>query len=456
MMLLIVLLLAFGYLLIATSHMTGVNKSAIAMFIGTIGWIVYVCWGEDFVMKLHADDYAEFLQGSAATSDTVKYFIYDHIFLKYVGQAASIVMYLVATMTIVEILNTNGCFDFVHEWIRTRNPKRLLWTITIATFILSANLDNLTTATMMLVLMHGIVKNRSQRMLIGTSIVLAANAGGCFTVIGDPIGLIIWGNEAVTATHFSAYLFLPAMISWVVPTVLINRQLPSRLDIEWGIAPYRGNDTRLNRWQRLVMLIVGIGGLWFVPTFRNITKLSPFLGALCVLSLLWIVNEAFNRKLMQADQMAQRRVPRALQYGAIQQILFVMGIMLGMGVLTESGVLGDIAKWLFTTFNHNVWIIGFLSGIVSSVVDTFTVAITNISFFPVGNGVFDTNGIYWLIISFCTAMGGCLLSIGSSSGIALMHMEHMHMGWYLRNVSWKILIGFVLGLVVLYLETLFL
>jgi Na+/H+ antiporter NhaD/arsenite permease-like protein len=359
-------------------------------------------------------------------------------------------------MTIVEILNTNGCFDFVHEWIRTRNPKRLLWTITIATFILSANLDNLTTATMMLVLMHGIVKNRSQRMLIGTSIVLAANAGGCFTVIGDPIGLIIWGNEAVTATHFSAYLFLPAMISWVVPTVLINRQLPSKLDIEWGIAPYRGNDTRLNRWQRLVMLVVGIGGLWFVPTFRNITKLSPFLGALCVLSLLWVVNEAFNRKLMQADQMAQRRVPRALQYGAIQQILFVMGIMLGMGVLTESGVLGDIAKWLFTTFNHNVWIIGFLSGIVSSVVDTFTVAITNISFFPVGNGVFDTNGIYWLIISFCTAMGGCLLSIGSSSGIALMHMEHMHMGWYLRNVSWKILIGFVLGLVVLYLETLFL
>lgn len=456
MMLLIVLLLAFGYLLIATSHMTGVNKSAIAMFIGTIGWIVYVCWGEDFVMKLHADDYAEFLQGSAATSDTVKYYIYDHIFLKYVGQAAAIVMYLVATMTIVEILNTNGCFDFVHEWIRTRNPKRLLWTITIATFILSANLDNLTTATMMLVLMHGIVKNRSQRMLIGTSIVLAANAGGCFTVIGDPIGLIIWGNEAVTATHFSAYLFLPAMISWVVPTVLINRQLPSRLDIEWGIAPYRGNDTRLNRWQRLVMLIVGIGGLWFVPTFRNITKLSPFLGALCVLSLLWIVNEAFNRKLMQADQMAQRRVPRALQYGAIQQILFVMGIMLGMGVLTESGVLGDIAKWIFTTFNHNVWIIGFLSGVVSSFVDTFTVAITNISFFPVGNGVFDTNGIYWLIISFCTAMGGCLLSIGSSSGIALMHMEHMHIGWYLRNVSWKILIGFVLGLMVLYLETLFL
>ncbi len=456
MMLLIVLLLVFGYLLIATSHMTGVNKAAIAMFMGTIGWIVYVCWGEDFVMKLHANDYAEFLQGSVATSDTVKYFIYDHIFLKYVGQAASIVMYLVATMTIVEILNTNGCFDFVHEWIRTRNPKRLLWTITIATFILSANLDNLTTASMMLVLMHGIVKNRSQRMLIGTSIVLAANAGGCFTVIGDPIGLIIWGNEAVTATHFSAYLFLPAMISWVVPTVLINRQLPSKLDIEWGIAPYRGNDTRLNRWQRLVMLVVGIGGLWFVPTFRNITKLSPFLGALCVLSLLWVVNEAFNRKLMQADQMAQRRVPRALQYGAIQQILFVMGIMLGMGVLTESGVLGDIAKWLFTTFNHNVWIIGFLLGIVSSVVDTFTVAITNISFFPVGNGVFDTNGIYWLIISFCTAMGGCLLSIGSSSGIALMHMEHMHMGWYLRNVSWKILIGFVLGLVVLYLETLFL
>jgi Na+/H+ antiporter NhaD/arsenite permease-like protein len=203
------------------------------------------------------------------------------------------------------------------------------------------------------------------------------------------------------------------------------------------------------------MFFVGIGGLWFIPTFHNITKLSPFLGALCVLSVLWVVNEAFNRKLMQADQMGERR-PRVLQYGAIQQMLFVMGIMLGMGVLTESGVLGDIAEWIYAVLQENVWVMGFLSGLLSSVVDTFTVAVTNVSFFPVGEGVFAPNGIYWLIIAFCTAMGGSLLSIGSTSGIALMQMEHMRLSWYFRNLTWKVLAGFVSGLLVLYVETLFL
>lgn len=453
-MLIIVLLLVFGYLLIATGHLTGVNKAAIAMFIGTIGWVVYVCWGADFVMKLHADEYLKWLDGSNANSLTVKHFIYDNIFLKYVGKAASIVMFLLATMTIVEILDNNGCFDFISQWIRTRNSKRLLWTITVATFLLSANLDNLTTATMMLVIMHSIVRSRKQRMLIGSAIVLAANAGGCFTVIGDPLGLVLWGNDAVTASYFSAYLFPPVMASWIIPTILINMELPSRLDVEWGMPPYRGNDTRLNYWQRMVMFFVGIGGLWFIPTFHSITKLSPFLGALCVLSVLWVVNEAFNRKLMQADQMGERK-PQALQYGAIQQMLFAMGIMLGMGVLTESGVLSDIGEWIYKTCFQNVWLMGALSGLLSSIVDTFTVAMTNVSFFPVSEGVFAKNGIYWLIIAFSTAMGGSLLTIGSTSGIALMRMENMRMGWYFRHLTWKVLLGFLSGLAVLYVESLF-
>ena len=456
MTLIIVFMLIFGYLLIATGHITGVNKAAIAMFIGTIGWVVYVSWGTDFVMKIHETEYMEWLGGFGPTSENVKSFIYSNIFLTYVGKSAAIVLYLMATMTIVEILNNNGCFDFVTEWIRTRSSARLLWGITVATFIISANLDNLTTATLMLVIMRSVVSHHQQRMLIGAAIVLAANAGGCFTVIGDPVGLVLWGDGAVTPSAFSAYLALPALVAWMLPTVLIQRQLPSRLDIEWTVAPYRGNDTRLTRWQRAVMLVVGICGLWFVPTFHDITHLSPFLGALCTLSLLWVVNEAFNRKLMQADQMAQRRIPRALQYGALQQMLFVMGILLSMGVLTESGVLGDIAQWIIHILNGNVWMMGFLSGILSSVVDTFTVAMTNISFFTVKEGQFGLNGIYWLLIAFCTAIGGTLLPVGSTSGLALMNTERMRIGWYLRLLTPKVLLGFVVGLAVLYLEMFFL
>lgn len=447
-------MLLLSYLLIATGHLTGVNKAAIAMFLAAIGWVVYICWGQDFVNMLHPGQYAEFLAGRESTTETVKDFIYDSVFLKHVGKAAAIVMYLLATMSIIEILNNNGCFDFVSEWIRTRNPNRLLWTITLATFILSANLDNLTTTIVMLVIMHQIVRSRPQRMLIGSAIVLAAVCGGCFTVIGDPTGLLLWANDAVTATQFSAYLALPALTAWVVPTMLISRQLPSRIDIEWQMAPYRGDDTRLNRWQRILMLVVAIGGLWFVPTFLSITRLPAFLGALCVLSVLWVVNEAFNRKLDNADQMSQRRIPRVIQYQAIQQMLFVMGIMLGIGVVTETGVLTEVADWIDKTID-SLWVVGIVSGLFSSVVDSFMMAVSDISLYDVWNaGDYARNGTYWKVIAYCTAVGGCLLSIGNISGVALMKMEHIHLGWYLKNITPKVLAGYIIGLAILFAETL--
>jgi Na+/H+ antiporter NhaD/arsenite permease-like protein len=213
------------------------------------------------------------------------------------------------------------------------------------------------------------------------------------------------------------------------------------------------------------MLIVGIGGLWFIPTFHNITHLSPFLGALCTLSVLWVINEAFNRKLNEADQMAARKVPRSIEYGSIQQMLFVMGIMLAMGVMTETGVMGDISAWIDYNI-HNVWAVGILSGLLSSFVDTFTVAITNISLYPVIDtfqiekwadsdymSQFTQNGSYWLVIAYCTAVGGGLLTVGSTSGLALMKMEHVKLGWYVRNLTPKVLIGFAAGLLALWVET---
>lgn len=451
----IVILLLFSYLLIATTHLTGVNKAAISIFLAAIGWVVYISWGTDYIMDLHSVAYSEYLGENVSTSDTVKNFIYDNVFLNYVGKAAAIVMYLLATMSIIEILNTNGCFDFINQWIRTRNSNRLLWTITLATFVLSANIDNLTTTIVMLIMMHSIVRSRAQRMLIGSAVVLAAVCGGCFTVIGDPTGLLLWGNEAVTATDFSSYLALPALVAWIVPTLLIGRQLPSRLDVDWGTAPFRGDDTRLNRWQRMLMLIVGLGGLWFIPTFLSITRLPAFLGALVVLSLLWVVNEAFNRKFMDADQMSQRRIPRVIQYEAIQQVLFVMGIMLGLGVVAETGVFTDVADWMDATIG-DIWLIGIISGIFSSLVDSFTIAASGISLYDIWSaGDYAQNGLYWKVIAYCTAVGGCLLSVGSVCGLALMKMEHIHFGWYFKNVSFKVLLGWLLGLAILWAESLF-
>ena len=463
MALIIISILIVGYMLIAMGHVTKMNKAAIAMFAGTVGWVLYICYGTDFVMSQHPREYSDFLSGAAATSANVKHFIAQNIFIKYVGKGAEIVLFLLSTMTIVEILDNNGCFDFLSEWMRTRSSRRLLWTMAGITFLISANLDNLTTTTMMLVIMHKLLPNRRQRMVFGSAIVLAANCGGALTVIGDPNGLLLWTNGAVTATSFSASLALPCLMAWLLPTWWLGRSLPSHVELQSTAMPYRGDDTNLNRWQRLLMLFVGIGGLWFIPTFHNITKLSPFLGALCVLSVLWIVNEMVNRKLMNIDQMIQRPTPRVLQYGIIQLMLFVMGVMLAIGAVRETGIIYHIEQFCHANI-HNVWIMGVIAGISSCVIDTFA---TCMSFFSLHQVIdaqqlrlfsdsdymsaFVTNGMYWKIIAYCSAMGGNVLLLGSMSGLALMKMEHIHVGWYFKHVGAVAALGSALGLVLMWI-----
>ena len=462
MTLVIVSILIIGYVLISTGWMTNVNRAAVAVFMGTVGWVLYICYGTDFVLAQHPREYSDFLMGVAPNPENVKHFISQNIFLDYVGRGAEIALFLLATMSIVEILNNNGCFDFLTELLYTRSSKKMLWLISIVTFVISANLYNLTTTTMMLVIIHKILANRRQRMLYGSAVIIAANCGGALTVIGDPTGLVLWNIGAVDASDFSMYLALPCLVSMALPVWWLGRQLPERVETQGFAIPYRGDDTNLNRWQRMLMLFLGIGGLWFIPTFHNITKLSPFLGALCVLSLLWVVNEIFNRRLMDVDKMIQRRIPRVLQYGVIQMVLFVLGIMFAVGVVVETGAVSTLAQWIDDNV-HNVWILGIVSGFFGSVLDTFATSMSFVSLHPVVDvanlglwadsdyvGDFVRNGVYWKIIAYCSAMGGNMLLIGSVSGLALMKMERIRLGWYLRNVGWICFVAWLIGLAIMW------
>ena len=446
MTLIMVIILLLGYLLIATENVTKINKVAVAVFMGTLCWVLYICYGTDYVMSRHQTDYFDFLNGAGATSVAVKCYIAKNIFIGYVGKASEIVLFLLATMPIVEILNNNGCFDFLSRLLRTRSSKKLLWFLSVITFILSANLDNLSTTVLMLTLVHNLVVNRKQRMYYGSAVLISANCGGAFTVIGDPIGLVLWNNGHVSATNFSLLLFIPCLIAWFVPIFLMGRALPEYADIEWQGMPYRGDDTRLNVWQRLVMFVVGIGGLWFIPTFHNITKLSPFLGALCVLALLWIVNEIFNRKLMNADDMIHRRMPRVLQYGVLQMIFFVLGMMLALGAIQEIGA----TEWLMnkiSPFIENEFILGVIVAFFSVFLDGFATALSFISL----NSSVALNHSYWAVVAYAAAMGGNILLISSVSGLALIKAEHIKISWYFRNVGFKALIGVILGMIALYI-----
>lgn len=460
MTLVIVTILLVGYFLIATEKYTNINKAAIAIFVGTFGWILYICYGSDYVMSQHARDYMLFLDGAQHSSIMVKQFIAQNVFLKYVGKASEIVLFLLATMTIVEILQNNGCFDFISQLLRTRSSKKMLWSLSIITFLISANLDNLTTTVMMLTIMHGIVSRQRQRMIFGSAIVLSANCGGALTVIGSPTGLLLWNIGAVTASNYSMSLALPCLVAWIVPIALLSMNLPSRIETNWITLPYRGDDTRLTVWQRVLMLFVGIGGLWFIPTFHNITKLSPFLGALCVLAVLWIVNEVVNRKLMNADQMILRRTPRVLQYGVIQMILLVLGIMLAVGVVKETGALVEVAHFMDDHIG-NLFVVGVITQCLSMVLDNFTTAMSVVSLHDSALSAVSTlgpdslpyiqNGAYWKIVAFAAGIGGNVLCIGSLSGLAFMKMERIRLAWYLRLVGWKALIGSMTGLIVLYI-----
>lgn len=462
MTIIIVAILLIAYVLIATGRMTNVNRAAVAMFAGTVGWVLYICYGTDFVMAQHPREFSDFLAGTAPDAENVKYFISRNIFLGYVGKGAEIALFLLATMSIVEILNNNGCFDFIQELLRTRSSKKMLWTIAAVAFLISANLDNLTTTTMMLIVMHKILANRRQRMIFGTAIVVAANCGGALTVIGDPTGLMLWNNSAIDASDYSTYLALPCIVSCALPVWWIGRKLPERVETQNTVMPYRGDDTNLNRWQRILMLFVGIGGLWFIPTFHNITKLSPFLGALCVLSLLWIVNEIVNRKLMDVDKMIRKSVPRVLQYGMIQMILFVIGITLAVSVVKETGFLAPITQFCDNAV-HNVWIMGGAAAVVSSVLDTFATSMTFFSIHPVMDAArlpmyldadylanFARNGMYWKIVAYSSAMGANFLLVGSMSGLALMKMEKIHVGWYFKNAGWISIAAWIIGLALMW------
>ncbi len=446
MTLIIVAIWIAGLVMIATSSMTKINRAASAIFTGTVGWVLYICYGSDFVMSQHPSEYIDFLGGASPTSIAVKEYIAQNVFLKYVGKGAELVIFLLATMTIVEILNNNGCFDFFKEMLKTRKSKKLLWVMTFLTFIVSANLDNLTVTTMMLVLMHELIPSRRQRMIYGSAIVIAANCGGALTVIGDPIGLLLWNNGSVSATSFSLSLAVPCLLAYLIPTWWLSRLLPEHIDSQWTSMPYRGDDTNLKIWQRLVMLIVGIGGLWFIPSFHAITRLSPFLGALCVLSVLWIVNEIMNRKLMNVDQMIQRRTPRVLQYGILQLMLYVMGVVLAIGVVKETGFVAWLSSQCHLYIN-NVWVMGTIAAFFSSLLDTFA---TGVSFIALDSSL-PENDMYYKIIAYSCAMGGNVLMLGSVSGLALMKMEHIHVGWFFKNVGWVVIVAWALGMLSLWL-----
>lgn len=449
------ILMIMCYLLIASEHLTNINKAATAMFAGVVGWILFMCTGTEYISTIHETEFVSYLAGAESDWEHVHQFIANNVFLRHSVYICSLVMYLLATIAIVDVLNSNECFDFMKSWIRNRNSQLVLWISCILAFLISANLDNLTTTMLMLLILKKVIEDDKQRLYLGAAVLIAANCGGCLTVIGDITSLMVWSKGAVTPGNFSGALVLPTIISMIVPVALISRKLPSTLTLVRPTIIFRGDDNVLPLWQRIVLLVIGMCGLWFVPTFHRITLLPPFLGALCVLCLLWVLNEIFNRKRILSEQPSiLQGGDHRLLYESMQVIMFLVGMCLAVSVLIECGAMRALHDWAESVI-PNIYAFSIIMGFLSAVMDNVALILTGINVYDIiplaevsdAHGMlFTQNGSYWHLIVYCGIVGGLLLPIGNTAGYAFMRSEDVGVWWYFKNITWKVLLGWAMGL----------
>lgn len=428
----IVSLVLVGYLLIIYEHITYINKATIAMFTGVVCWILLACEGGLSVSK---------------------------VFSGYSVEMCAIVLYLLATINIASVLNANGCFDFMVDIIRRQESKWVLWSLTGFTWLLSTNLDNLTTTVIMLMIMHKVVENPKWRMWLGACIIIAANCGGAVTVIGDITSLTVWSKGLVTPSNFFMTLLVPSLISTVIPVALVSRALPERLELVRPTIRYRGDSQLHSKWVRTIMLVVGLGGLWFIPTFHAITDLPAFLGALCVLGVLWVLHELFNHKRIKSEQPVEMDNTRRFEFATLQSVMYFVGIFMAVSALIEVGVMHNISSWC-DEWIHNIYFMSLAMGAISTFLDNIALVLTGINIYPLITDIsemsaslsptyaesFLQNGQYWHLIIFSGSIAGCLLPIGNVSGYMLMKSEDVDISWYAKHVLPKVLVGWLAGL----------
>jgi Na+/H+ antiporter NhaD/arsenite permease-like protein len=352
-------------------------------------------------------------------------------------------------MTIVELIDVHGGFTVITDHINTRNKRKLLWILGVLTFFLSAVLDNLTTTIVMLTLLRKFVADKEERWLYAGAIVIAANSGGAWSPIGDVTTILLWAKGNVTAAALIKYVFLPSVISFLIPILVISLKLKGTLQ------PVATEETattyKTGPKARKAMFYLGVGGLIFVPIFKTITHLPPFIGILFVLGALWVFTECYYNGQM-LERVNEHRIPRVISRIDMPSILFFLGILMAVAVLQATGILSWMAGVLDTSL-HNIYAIDGLIGALSSIVDNVPMVAGVMGMYPVADPAsvgyaaeFVVDGHFWGLLSYCAGVGGSMLIIGSAAGVIAMGIEKITFGWYLKRFSWLALLGYVAGI----------
>lgn len=438
----IVIAFVFGYACIALESVIKVNKAAIALFMMVICWTLFMINPEAY-MGTTPDGVM------AAVSEAIE---------RHLGSASTTLFFLMGAMTIVEVVDQNGGFNFVRTALKTTGKRTLLWRIALMTFLLSAILDNLTTSIVMIMVLRKLVSKPADRMIYAGLVVIAANAGGAFSPIGDVTTIMLWNQGLISAEGVIKELLIPSLVSMALPAFLLQFSLHGQLDSADTTSDDDTEDELTSR-ERKAVFFLGVGGLIFVPIFRHLTGLPPFMGILLALSVVWLATELFYAHLRKKPKSGgwHNRVSRLLAHIDMSTILFFMGILMAVSCLEEVGVLTGLGRWLDTASGGNHYVVTGTIGILSSIVDNVPLVAGCMGMYPLApTGDMAMDGIFWQLLAYCAGVGGSMLIIGSAAGVVVMGLERISFGWYLRHISWTALAGYLAGMGCYWIERTFL
>ena len=416
MNLLIIAIFVIGYAAIAFEHPLKINKTASALLTGVLCWVIFIMSSED----------------TGAVSEK----LYGHL-----GEISGILFFLLGAMTIVELIDAHDGFEVITSRITTSDQRKLLWVISIVTFFLSSVLDNLTTTIVMVSLLRKLVSDKETRMFFVGMVVLAANAGGAWTPIGDVTTTMLWIGGQITTGNIMLHLILPSLMCLVVPLIILSFTMKGKIKAP-EIVENKETD-KTSSFERRLIFGLGIGALIFVPVFKTITHLPPFMGMLFGLSILWVVTEIIHKNKNDADKDVFS-VVQALRKADVPSVLFFLGILVAISALESTHQLADLAHYMDKTIG-NLDIIVIAIGLLSSVID-------NVPLVAAGMGMYDMQTFpqdhyFWSFLAYCAGTGGSCLIIGSAAGVAAMGMEKIDFIWYLKKIAWLALLGYLAGVV---------
>lgn len=412
---LLILTFVIGYLAIAFEHPIHLNKTATALITGVLCWTIYILFDHE----------------PAKVGEELSH---------HLGSVSEILFFLLGAMTIVELIDSHHGFKIITDKITSKNKVTLLWIISLITFFLSAALDNLTTAIVMVSVLRKLIKDKETRMFFAGIVIIAANAGGAWSPIGDVTTTMLWIGGQVTATAIIKGLLIPSLVSLFVPLIYLSFTMKGNITSPTSKISVE-NETYLARKHSIIMLSTGLGMLLFVPIFKTITHLPPYMGVLLGLGVVWVVSEILHHGRDEAEK-KPFSVAHALSKIDSSSILFFLGILLAIGSLEATHLLTGLATWMNSSIGNQDLIV-FAIGLASAVIDNVPLVAASMGMYDLAS--FPTDSKLWEFMAYCAGTGGSILIIGSASGVAVMGMEKIDFMWYLKKISLLAFVGYLAG-----------